>query len=117
MSTTLRIELTNAGCPVSTASIVLQPGIGRAPEIGKQNVNPTALNSRVVTNGVDPSLDQTFSIRQDTQLPRCIAIDSTNGFVYVWHSAPSRRPVFSKIPITTTSYTTGNMPIPILGDF
>lgn len=113
MSTTLRLELTNAGCNVATATIVFQNGVGKAPEVGRQHVNPSAYGGQSTTGGTDSRLDKPFAIRQDTQLPRCIAIDANN--IYVWDVAASRRPRFTAIPIVATAYTTGNALIPILG--
>lgn len=117
MSTTLRIELTNAGCPVSTAKIVFQQGVGHMQQTGKQNVNPTNLQGQSTTGGTDARLDAKFSIRQDNQVPRCIAIDTTNSVVYVWQASGTRRPKFQAIPYADTAYTTGNTPIPIIADF
>lgn len=115
MSTTLRIELTAAGCNVSTATIIFQQPVGHPAPTGKQNTNPVNLQGQSTTGGTDARLDAKFAIRQDNQVPRCIAIDGT--YVYVWHASPSRRPKFEQISYTPTSYTTGNVPIPILADF
>ena len=115
MSTTLRAELTKAGCNVASATIIFQDGVGHRKGIGVPDVSPTTYNGVSTTGGTDPRLDQPFAIRQDAVAPRCVALDT--NFIYVWVALPSRRPYFRAIPITAAAYTTGNTLIPIIADF
>lgn len=114
MATTLRTELTAAGCNVATATIIFQDGLGRQPGIGKNEIAPTARNGRSVTNGVDPVLDKKFiNGAGQTQIPRCMAIDATA--VYIWYAPVNGDGRFMRFLTALTSYTSGNNPIPVLG--
>ena len=111
MSTTLRVELTKAGCPVSTATIVVQNAVGPPSQIGKADQSPAALGGTTISS-TDPRLDKGFAIRQDNKAPRCYAIDTTGNAIYVWFVPATGTPGFKKIFTTATPYTTGNNPIP-----
>ena len=114
MATTLRTELTRAGCNVGTATIVLQPGIGQPNTIGSSSIAQPKSGAVVPSN--DARLDAKFIHRQDQSAPRCIATDATS--IYVWVALPSQSPGFMKIPTASSAYTGGSAaPIPVIADF
>jgi len=113
MATTLRTELTKAGCNVATATIIFQDGVGPALRIGVASTNPVNRNGVATTGGTDARLDRRFvQGTTGTQVPRCVAIDSL--YIYMWTAGNITDPLFTRIPITAASYTTGNMPIQYL---
>ena len=118
MATTLRTELTKAGCNVSTATILYQPGIGQLPSIGsptKQVPTKAAIPAAVTLAPTDARLDARFIQRQEQSAPRCMAIDGTS--IYVWIALPTSQPGFMKILSTAAPYTAGTAILPVIADF
>lgn len=116
MATTLRTELTKAGCNVATATILLQPGVGQKLPIGSPVAAQDPLRPAVTLTSTDPRLDARFIQRASQDAPRCMAIDS--NAVYVWTALPTAfQPGFTRIPITAAPYTAGTAAIPVLADF
>lgn len=119
MATTLRTELTKAGCNVSTATILYQPGIGQLPAIGsptKQTPGNAAIPAAVTLAPTDARLDARFIQRTEQSAPRCMAIDATG--IYIWVALPSAfAPGFMKLQITPTNFANGTAIIPVIADF
>lgn len=115
MATTLRTELTKAGCNVSTATILLQPGIGQRVQTGTPSKPLDPIVAAVTLAPTDARLDARFIQRQSQDAPRCMAIDS--NYVYVWTALPSSQPGFMRIALSLTPYTAGTAAIPVIADF